>query len=394
MRKHLIDKRIELFKEAFPEFKESGKSDSLYAVFNTRKVRNIYKKNHLAVTKNTLDKLDNEFIVEKNISDVILITPRGRMMVKYIDSMRFKNISIKDIRKLTGLHNFSKSVIKDDECINKLIEAFFIGRKYEWMKEYNTLWFYKYFTGFNSLNAAKNHLGYTFISNKEFVDIIGKIGNKNFKWIIYGHLQNKQVQVFRFINKNNIQLLEDLNNMRVEMGFSVIIPDSVTELNEQHDELIVLKNMSKYRKYEKNVRYYYYSDIFDKLNKSGIEYEVLDTYQSVECEGRLQNHCLSSYSKRIDNYLFLTIFYKDKKYNIQIHPNGVINQFYGRFNQRPPKELIDIVEPLIKGLPVHILEKEDKKKEINYNSSRNYIDFEKKLIDIKIIKNEKEELPF
>jgi len=157
MLKKIVDKRREQFKKDFPDFQISKKTGSLYVRIGVHEVKRVIKYTGRAITKGSVNRIGtkNEW-VENKANFVYLLTPKGRLMVSK-QGGNFSSVTLKSLSRL-GMMDVK--------------EVFFIGKKYEWLKDYSFLWDYKFFQGFNSLSEAKKFLGFSFISDADFIKTI------------------------------------------------------------------------------------------------------------------------------------------------------------------------------------------------------------------------------
>lgn len=366
MKKVLVEKRLRIFKETFPEWKVSEKSGNLYAAINTTS-REVTK--HLSatqVTKNTVSRLGEKRQWVEKSSDIIMITLRGKIMFKLKNDKYFKNLTVSMLDK----HNrHDRMIALSDDKFNGLVRCFFTGRKYEWLKDYRNLWMFRYFTGFNSLKDAKVHLGFSFISDGDFV----KLFNHTERYAIFDlmikssrshdecvncvslikDLVLKQKTKFSRPNRySGFIELKDYFKMVRNMEGEYSIPGSCSALTKLHDEAVV-KIQSQKIKSRSSKKMYYYSELFNLLDLKGLDYEVLDSEKSLHIEGLVQKHCISNYSDGLygGNHLFIRFEHEGSFYDAQIgiddwftEINGkLLVQMKGKYNKEAPKTLKNTV---------------------------------------------------
>ena len=278
MRKALIDKRIGIFKEMFPEYKTSKKGNFYVRIvskgpdvknkwgasmFGKLEDRGYVKKEITitgrGATKSMLDKIGDVIIRKEDVALKVLITPRGKLMTKLDGSgNRFKLMTLKSLFMIgTGEYYDQKyryGFKKED-----LENLFFTGRKYEYLKAYPNLRAWKLFQNFNSLKEAKNFLGYDFISCKDFYDLFPSDALKGDMiralWVAKTH--DEKVNVVNLLRKGKLNFFVDYLDMAKQLEVkSVEIPYGANKLTELHDNLVVELNKGKADKYSDEVLVY------------------------------------------------------------------------------------------------------------------------------------------
>lgn len=355
MIKKLVDKKIALFKEAFPDYKVSANGNFYYMFYVPKitKIKSIY-----AVTRNTLHKLGGELTFEDRLkSRGFMITPRGKLMYKIEGYLSFQLVTLKRIQTLEqypqekdDYQTRQKAAVSEEKkeqyeiAYRKLKECFFVGKKAEWLKDHSYLWHYQYFQGFTSLKQAKNHLGLSFISDDEFVQIVGSNAD-HFKIavLMYPRSNADKVSAVQLITKGKATTFLDYIRMAEEMGLPFQVPAGVNKLKRLHDDTVLRYNRKKLDTVS-DAKTYYISDAFSKWDRAGLEYEILDSPRALAYEGMRQNHCIGSYADRVEQYIFVSFLYKGKNYSAQISLTGEITQIEGKYRKPPPPELLALIK--------------------------------------------------
>lgn len=262
---------------------------------------------------------------------VFVLKPTGALKCRA--GGQWRNLSL----KLIDNHFVSESY-KD------IVSLFFIGRKYEWMKDYRRLWKYRFFQSFNSLKEAKNFLGFDFISNKDFY--------KLFSGDWYTHeldvfiLAKKKKNVYNLLKKSDRkirQILEDYIHLAYEHEEDIVIPSGKNKLTELHDDLVHKINIKSAKDYSKEQKFYPIGNkMFEQeWEKRGLEFKRLNTPYEMYQEGLAQKHCLgTNYYNSLGGQSFYVFYWKGDKYDLQLYKSGSLGQFYGYKNiDSAPKEL-------------------------------------------------------
>lgn len=323
MLKKIVDKRVELFKEKFPNFQVSKKSNSLYTKIGERTIDKEVFISGRAVTKATLNKLGSKVAwKESHSSYVYLLTPKGRLMVS--SGGNFKSLSLKE---LSQRHE-------------ELKDIFFIGKKYEWLKDYSKLWEYRFFQSFNSLADAKKFLGFSFISDQDFYDLFGNDWYDYLSIMILAKDKSNAVRLLKNIDNEDKDTLKDYIQMCQDNNIPIEIPAGKNKLQELHDNAMWEVNKKNMDAYSKEFRYEITENFTKIWKERGLSFRRLETpYQMYE-QGIKQSHCIgTNYAGSLGSYSFYSFNFKDRDYEIQISPNGSVRQFYGRKNTNPPQEL-------------------------------------------------------
>lgn len=346
MLKKLVNKRIETFKEKFPDY-EVSKNGNIYCRIGVQEIERKIKLTELGVTKNTINKLGSvkEF-KEKKSNAVYLITKQGKLMVRNATN-RFSNLSLRTIQNQYGHNN--------------LLDVWLIGRKYEWIRDYPALLRYKFFQSFKSLNEAKVFLEFDFLSDKDFYQMFvdGSTIPVLFMSIKAKNKSNvpKLIKVLDYEAK---QLLKDYLHICEEKDYEVEIPAGKGSLREIHDAAIWKARQEDAENYSKLEVYDGKDCNFEKeWAKLGISFERLKSPYKMFEVGAKQQFCLgTNYYGQLHNYSFYTIIDGGKEYQIQISPEGKVIQFHGYKNViNPPQELrekltkdIDLKHSIIKTM--------------------------------------------
>lgn len=325
MLKRIIDKRIEQFKEDFPDFKVAKKTGSLYIPIDEQKIPKTIKYTGRAITKGTINKLGTyqHWDITTN-RRVYLMSPKGRLMVKYPN----KNFQSVTLKMLQG------------EC-SKLSNVFFIGKKYEWLKNYPKLQTYKFFQGFNSLNEAKKFLGYSFISDEDFQKCFcNSYDVPSLEVLILAKEKKNAVSLLKDIKSETIDILRDYIDMCQDNGLPVEIPAGKNKLEELHDHATWEVNKMTAENYSKEYRYDIKEEFTEFWKENGLVFKRLETPYEMYAQGLKQHHCIgTNYAKTLHSYAFYTFSFEGKEYDLQLYSNGSIGQFYGKGNCGAPMNL-------------------------------------------------------
>lgn len=334
MLKKLINKKIEAFKEAFPEY-EISKNGNVYYKQGVQKVEKKVKTTGISVTKNTIDKLGTiKEWTEHRAQNVYLLTKQGKLMVRN-SSNRFSNLSLKSAERAAFVSE-------------KLIDIYLIGRKYEWIKDYPILLRYKFFKSFKSLGEAKNFLGFKFISDADFYSMFnGEYGKVcTLEVVLKAKDKSNAYKLLKNLDIHSNAMLKDYLHICDECGFETEIPAGKNKLKELHDAAIWEARKEDAKLYSKQEVYKGADCIFEEeWTKRGIEFQRLKTPYEMYVTGLKQMHCIgTNYYNSLQHYSFYTIYWKEKEYQIQLDTKGSILQFYGFNNSHPPQELRDLVK--------------------------------------------------
>lgn len=335
MLKKIREKRIQFFKKSFPDYKISDKGNYWVKIgASVENKRIIYTGR--SVTKNTIDKLGtiNEFTKSEG-GVVFVLKPTGALKCRV--GGQWRNLSL----KLIDNHFVSESY-------KGIIDLFFIGRKYEWMKDYRRLWKYRFFQSFNSLKEAKNFLGFDFINNKDFYQLFSDNWyTHELDTFILAENKKNTVRLLKKSDTKTRQILDDYIHLAYEHNETVLIPAGKNKLVELHDDLVHKINIKSADDYSKEQKYYPVGNkMFEQeWEKRGLKFKRLNTPYEMYQEGLSQRHCLgTNYYNSLGSQSFYVFWWKEDKYDLQLYKSGSLGQFYGYKNiDSAPKELIELV---------------------------------------------------
>jgi hypothetical protein len=358
MLKKLVDKRIELFKTIYPNYKISKKGNYYIEIGDKKENSRIIQYTGYNVTKGLIDKLGTaKEVITHQYDYVLLMTPRG--VFKILHNKRgkrasFKNFTMKDLTY--HAHNLGHPVA----------DIFFVGRKYEYLRDYPNLHRYRIAQNFTSLKELKCFLGFDFINDDEFYNLIC-IGNNLdqdiIKWLIKAESKSN---IHRLITRKGstelFTLLEDYERMCGQQGLKMEIPAGYNKLKELHDEVVYEKNKGRIDSYS-DTQVYSMRPIdgsFEtKWNDFGITFKQLNTPRELFIRGLKQNHCIGSYGDDLDSYAFYTLTWKGVEYDLMISKEGMLRQFHGSRNSHPPVELYNFVNQTVPRFKlVHMMAEE------------------------------------
>lgn len=374
MRKALLNKKMRLFQEYFPEHKVSS-TGSLYTELNTQKLKKVIVINSQCVTKGTLAKIGQKREFNKDMSTRLLLTSTGKLMINQLGG-KFRMLSMKDLfgadprsgdHGKTAIITASRTQVRKGEAkeskenpgeiVSRIADIFFVGKKYEWIKLYPMLWAMPYFRSFPSLSAAKNYLGYTFISNEQFIHLFGT--RTALQRLIEAQTHEQKVAMVQFLDdKRASETLEDLWRLCEELKIPMVtIPESKIALNEVHDKLVTELSLKGAEKYSEE-KIEYKSDIFDYWRDNKLVFEILDSPRRLYIEGQRQSHCIGSYTNQMKKNIFVSFTWEDRTYDLMMRLDGMSVQFYGKRNCQPPEELRKLVIPKDR-IPIEVVNPEE-----------------------------------
>ena len=334
MKKVVIDKRIELFKELFPDYTIS-KNGNYVAEYLPRiqTIRRITY-NGFNTTKGILDKIGKtNNIKAKRSNAIFLITPLGKFLYRTENDRYFNNTTMRAVTKLKNMN-----LIND--IYEKFLEIFFLGRKYEYLKYYDNLHPYKIFQNFVSVSEVKKFLGFSFISDKIFINIFKRT---DIDYITPMALAKNKVNAFNLLKNMDVRttdLLSDYIKMCIENEREPEIPAGKGKLKTLHDNLVYTLTKEKAELMSKT-KVYDSKPVFENQWKNiGLKYKRLETPYEMFMQGVKQKHCIgTSWYNDLHEYSFYTIFWEGDNYEIQISKNGNVRQFYGYRNYSPLESL-------------------------------------------------------
>ena len=324
MLKKIKEKRIEQFKTDFPEFKVSEKTGSLYCRIGVTESTKQTKHTGRAVTKNTISKIGQ--LHEWKVSTsryVYLLTPAGRLMVSKSGG-NFKSVELKQVR------------LENPELQN----TFFIGKKYEWLKDYPNLYPYRLFQGFNSLGEAKKFLGFSFISDEEFTKLFTEDWFDFLTPMILAKDKKNVVRLYKNLDSDARDLLNDYINLCQEHEMSIEIPAGKNRLEELHTQAVWEVNKKTAENYSKEKKYEIKEEFTKVWKERGLEFKRLETPYEMYVQGIKQQHCIgTNYAKSLHRNAFYTFLFEGEEFDLQLYEDGRIGQFYGRRNKSVPEKL-------------------------------------------------------
>lgn len=336
MLKKIKDKRVNTFKELFPEYQTSKKGNFWVRVGAIKEPKRILYAGR-SVTKNTLEKLGETIEFKRTVGGVVfLIKPTGALKCRTNNGWRDLSLKLID-------NNFI------GEGYSPIIDVFFIGRKYEWMKKYRNLWKYRFFQSFNSLKEAKNFLGFDFLSNKDFYGMFkNDFRSHELDSIILAEDKKNVYGLLKNADNKTMQILDDYIQLAYEHNITPIIPKGKNKLTEVHDELVWEISKSTAGDYSKEQKYYPVgNEKFESCwREKGLVFKRLNTPYEMYEEGCKQRHCLgTNYYNSLGDQSFYVFEWKDNRYDLQLFKNGGFGQFYGYKNlQSAPQELREIIK--------------------------------------------------
>lgn len=319
MKKEIFNLKLELFKNTVQDYQISKKGNH-WGYLNKRKENSQYQIQNYNVTKSNINKLFKTFDYQQDLSTILMMTPRGKLFIKSHNTKSFKAVTIRT-------------------CPDNLVKLFLFGRKAEWICNYSNLIQIKFLHSFKSLNEVKIYLGYSFISDKEFIKLLDI---SFISFVIYSKLLTHDDRINLLHHGKNL-LLMDAIQMSIQLNLPISIPESKEKLKIWHDDLVSKKNSEKASRYS-DEQIQYKSWLFDYWKSKGVEYKILDSPRKLFLQGCKQNHCLASYSNQMSKHMYITFTHDNKEYDMQIHNTTGLIQFYGYRNQRPPQELMDLVK--------------------------------------------------
>lgn len=332
MKKIFLEKKRELFKELFPDYKIS-ESGSMYCLKNPVKSTRTYVVSGFNVTKNTFANIGSKKeYPETSFQYIAMLTKTGSLLVKQSSDKYFKKVSLKN----------------SAHCLD-LISIFKIGKKYEWLleDEKRHLWsYFNFFKSFNSLKEAKNLLGFEFINDVKFLNLFSKFndwGVDVLKVIYYSKDRSDIVHLFDKLNRDNLHLLTDYIRMCEEEDLEIIIPRGVNRLEELHDNTVLYINKKQIDLISDEVEWIAEEEFTKVWLERGLAFRKLASKRDMFKTGILQSHCIGSYMNRLSDRSFYSFSFGGVDYEIMISPNdGYVQQFFGRRNCTPPKELVTL----------------------------------------------------
>lgn len=282
------------------------------------------------ITKSTINKINTQdkFMIPQR--DVLLLTKNGKTMVKMINEKHFRSMSYKDIYNIINYEN----IVSDK--LSSIKDLFFIGKKCEWLKNYdvNMYGHYNFLRTFESEKKLLLFLGVTF-----------KINKLNEK-ILYNLIAG-----YKFKNKNNLlnaekNELEDTIKM-IEQTNNQHFYNSNKKISNIHNEIIEIYNRENIEnKSEEIIVPDFQKKFLEKLKVNLPECKItpLKCEKDLFVEGLKQRNCVGSRSYALKDNAFFHIKNKKDEYTIQLkkdriheiqkkYNNGYDNNFKNRISQ-------------------------------------------------------------
>ena len=344
MLKRLINKRLETFKERFPEY-QTSKAGNIYFKKDPCFVERNMRYSGLSVTKGTYEKMgqDNKFKMS-SCEAIFLIKPdTGKLLINRKNGKNYKLMTVKDV-----------------VFYPELAPLFFIGRKFEYLQHYPKLWKFPLAQNFGSLRELKSFLGFPFISDDDFYGVF-KSDSYEHDYIFLFHLAKNKVNAYNLLRQHPshdkiFHYLIDYVSLCDQCGVEPQIPGGFNKLKQLHDDLVYQINQEKLAVADKEIRYVierpttpaegtFFLDVWRDM---GLNFRKLESQYDMLLQGMKQSHCIgSNYSHQMDKQSFFTITYEGMEYDMQIYSGDIIynhiGQFYGKRNCNPPQELKDMV---------------------------------------------------
>lgn len=323
MLKKIITKREELFKEVFPEYAVSKKTSSLYARVGLMDTPKEVFISGRAVTKGNLKQLGTKRTwTEKTSRYTFLLSTKGRLMVS--EGSNFKSVTLSYLKK-----RYHSDV--------DVPSIFFVGKKYEWLKDYPNFWSFRLFQGFNSLGESKKFLGFDFISDADFYKMFGDSHHDYLSPIILAKDKKNAVRLYKNMSWEQWDTLNDYITLCRDNNFEIEIPAGINKLEELHNQAVFKVNENNAENYSKEVRYVVEESFTNIWKERGLVFKKLDTPYKMYIKGLEQSNCIgTNYAKDLHRLAFYTFEYENNSFEIMLSSYGGIGQFYGKRNCNPP----------------------------------------------------------
>jgi hypothetical protein len=358
MRKAVINKKIKAFKEVFPNWKQSQRTDSIYAKVNEVEVDKVVEYHARNLTKGVFHKFGTKETFKRKHTDVVyLISPMGKLMYRTGQGrMSWRNATLKHVREYNGWikdleaktqeapeNSFLTTPTKRAKL--QIKDVFFIGKKYEWMKDYPEFWYFKFFMSFTSLKEAKNFLGFTYISNQRFYGMFKDKPVDAFDDILKYRDNKNIVNLFNKLDKDSYHMFVDYMQMCEQEAMTPEIPKGYNKLRKIHDAVAEKQNkeLLKYTSKECVIfpKYVHYERAWIKR---GLKFKRLTDPYTLRLTGIRQKHCIGSYHSMIFNQAVYSFFYEGKEFNLAFDSeSGNILQLRGYRNSSGPDKLYDLI---------------------------------------------------
>jgi hypothetical protein len=351
MLKKVKDKRIDTFKSLYPDYKISKKGNFYIGLGPTKESNRSIFNSGFNITKGTINKLGTFTSFTTSVNSVILmITQTGVLKILINNNRhakpRFKNVTVKDIMMTQMI----------DGCYN-IKDVFFIGRKFEYLKDYPNLYPFRIAQNFKSIKELKCFIGYDFISDREFYSLFiepeytfeGPLDVM--RWLIYAKNKVDAYNLFKGKSRDKtseiITLLVDTCEMCSKLNIDFNVPAGYNKLKEIHDQCIETYNQGKIEMYSTqqvyDVTVIDKPDFRDQWKESGLVFRQLVTPRELFTQGLKQKHCLGSFYDSLSTELFFSFTWGGEEYDLQIRNSGYVGQFKGRRNKNVPNELLMLI---------------------------------------------------
>jgi hypothetical protein len=160
------------------------------------------------------------------------------------------------------------------------------------------------------------------------------------------HIQNMQkINMGMFTNNNYFTMFIDTIKMARTLDKKVNAAWSFNRLKEEHDEMAVIITDITLTAEDRDL---YIRKIFTEFAEYS-NFHLITRTKELALEGKRQNHCVSSYTSKID--LGKCAIYRVENYTLELEPNGSgikVAQFRGYGNASAPSELVERVFTMIK----------------------------------------------
>lgn len=361
MNKVLKNKRINTFKTHFPNYKTSKNGNFFIEIGVQLQFEKTIYYCGINSTKNQLKKIgDTHKYITKGHPLIILMSPEGKMMCRTSSSKFFKNFTLKDLLKISRqfaspYYEVTTQGSISPEEFSKIKDVFFIGRKYEYLKDLDYMWPYRCMQNFNSFKEFKNFIGYTFISEKKIQSLFEKHREHD---VLDALLRYDKKNIISLLTKGNDKIFDiiyDSDRMSKDLKKEFNLPSGVHKLHKLHDKLVMEINSINIEQYSNQQIYKVVPNIHDFVKtweNMGINVKALDTPRKLFIQGVKQHHCIGTYYRRLDDFAFYTLEYDTLEYDIMLKPSGEIMQFYGKRNANPPQTLKDLILTLDYGFEI------------------------------------------
>ncbi len=362
MNKNIIDKKRKLFKNCVEEIEitEKGTYQGIIKSRMPKFTEEVY--NARTVTKSTLYKIGKTYI-KKRKEDYLALKPNGTVLIKTAHYPIYKKL---DLYLLSTMSR----VFDGTNIEKKIANVVAYGTSFQWLLSFKNLWYFSIAAEFSSLKEFKNFLGFDFLNSKQFLLVILKEGNID-SLFIQLCLQNYHTKTPSILNciYHDSTYIQEIISMYNQLELEIHIPKGKNALRKVHNKLVFKLNEKDINGFS-NERIEIKTNFFNLLEQKKMYFKVLDSPRKMFVQGLQQRHCIASYVEEMLSYLFVTIHYKGKDYDIQIHKDDTsIVQFKGMYNIEVPQELQDEIEGLVTKIthikiedPKNILEYETPKK--------------------------------